>query len=60
MVDSAAGVLGHLTTGKRGSRSLADHAHFEAILAALIPEDASALHFISTIEELLGGSRPSS
>ena len=54
MVDSAAGVLGHLTTGKRGSRSLEDHERFEAIVAALTPDDASSLHIISTIEELLG------
>jgi hypothetical protein len=54
MVKSAAGVLGHLTTGKRGSRSLEDHERFETIVAALTPDDASSLHVISTIEELLG------
>jgi hypothetical protein len=54
MVDSAAGVLGHLTTGKRGSRSAADHERFEAIVAALTPDDAEALYLISTIGELLG------
>lgn len=55
MVDSAAGVLSHLTTAKRGgSRSTADHERFEAIVAALTPDDADSLHLISTICELLG------
>ena len=54
MVDSASGVLAHLTTGKRGSRSIADHERFEAIVAALTPDDACELNLISTMEELLG------
>jgi hypothetical protein len=54
MVESAAGVLGHLTTGKRGSRTREDHEHFESIVAALTPDDAESDHMMSTIAELLG------
>ena len=54
MIESAAGVLGHLTTGKRGTRTIADHQRFESILAALTPDDAKESHMMRTIEQLLG------
>ena len=54
MIDSAKGVLDHLTTGTRGSRSREDHMRFEAIVAALTPDDAKDLEMMRTIEELLG------
>ena len=54
MVDSAKGVLEHLTAGRRGSRTIADHECFETIVAALTPDDAPALNLISAIGELLG------
>ena len=54
MIDSAAGVLGHLTAGSRGSRSREDHVRFEAIVAALVPDDAQDLDLIRAIAQLLG------
>lgn len=54
MIDSAHGVLGHLTPGGRGSRSREDQMRFEAILAALIPDGAPDLDLVRAISELLG------
>ena len=55
MVNSAKGVLDHLTTGK--TRSLQDHQSFETIVAALTPDDAKDLELVRTISELLGVDR---
>ena len=54
MIESASGILGHLTTGKRGTRAREDHARFETIVAALVPDDAKELELINAIAELLG------
>ena len=54
MVDSARGVLGFLTTGRRGTRTIADHERFETIVTALTPDDAQSLNLVSSMEELLG------
>jgi hypothetical protein len=55
MIESAAGVLGHLKSStSRGSRSLADHERFETIVASLTPDDAKDLELLRSISELLG------
>ena len=54
LIESAKATLAHLTTGKRGSRSAADHERFEVIVAALTPEDAYNERLISAMERLLG------
>ena len=54
MIESAAGVLAHLTTGKRGSRSAEDHLRFEAIVTALVPDECSQLELGRAVCELLG------
>ena len=54
MIESAKGVLDHLSTGVRGSRSRADHERFEAIVAALTPDGATDLEMGRAITELLG------
>jgi hypothetical protein len=52
MIESAAGVLGHLKTG--GTRMHDDHVRFQAIVTALVPEAADQLDLIRAIAELLG------
>lgn len=53
MLDHAKAVLKQLSTGERGSRSLADHQRFETIVAALVPDGATEDKMMRAIGELL-------
>ena len=54
MLEHVKGVLEQLTTGVRGSRSLADHQRFETIVAALVPDGVSEDRLMSAIGGTVG------